>query len=93
MPVRAWACGRTSLIHPSIALEREPQREKPRPAGAQEPLHSTHVQTENYQQGWSLIMSILTWIVVGIVPGWLAERITGRSHGLITNLVWHLCGR
>ena len=26
------------------------------------------------------------WIVVGIIAGWLAERITGRSHGLFTNL-------
>lgn len=31
-------------------------------------------------------MSILAWIVVGIIAGWLAERITGRSHGLLTNL-------
>ena len=32
-------------------------------------------------------MSILAWIVVGIIAGWLAERLTGRSHGLLTNLV------
>ena len=31
-------------------------------------------------------MSIRAWIVVGIIAGWLAERITGRSHGLLTNL-------
>ena len=31
-------------------------------------------------------MSILAWIVVGIIAGWLAERITGRHHGLLTNL-------
>jgi uncharacterized membrane protein YeaQ/YmgE (transglycosylase-associated protein family) len=37
-------------------------------------------------------MSILAWIVVGIIAGWLAERITGRSHGLITNLVVGIIG-
>ena len=31
-------------------------------------------------------MSVLAWIFVGIIAGWLAERITGRSHGLLTNL-------
>jgi hypothetical protein len=31
------------------------------------------------QQGLCPIMSILAWIVVGIIAGWLAERITGRS--------------
>jgi uncharacterized membrane protein YeaQ/YmgE (transglycosylase-associated protein family) len=37
-------------------------------------------------------MSILAWIVVGISAGWLAERITGRSHGLLTNLVVGIIG-
>lgn len=37
-------------------------------------------------------MSILAWIVVGIIAGWLAERITGRSHGLLTNLVVGIVG-
>ena len=37
-------------------------------------------------------MSILAWIVVGIVAGWLAEQITGRQHGLITNLVVGVIG-
>jgi uncharacterized membrane protein YeaQ/YmgE (transglycosylase-associated protein family) len=37
-------------------------------------------------------MNILAWIVVGIIAGWLAERITGRSHGLITNLVVGIIG-
>jgi uncharacterized membrane protein YeaQ/YmgE (transglycosylase-associated protein family) len=31
-------------------------------------------------------MTILSCIVVGILAGWLAERITGRDHGLLTNL-------
>jgi uncharacterized membrane protein YeaQ/YmgE (transglycosylase-associated protein family) len=30
--------------------------------------------------------------VVGIVAGWLAEQITGRQHGLITNLVVGVIG-
>lgn len=37
-------------------------------------------------------MSILAWIVVGIIAGWLAERITGRSHGLFTNLIIGVLG-
>jgi len=31
-------------------------------------------------------VNILAGIVVGILAGWLAERITGRDHGLLTNL-------
>jgi uncharacterized membrane protein YeaQ/YmgE (transglycosylase-associated protein family) len=37
-------------------------------------------------------MSILAWIVVGIIAGWLAERITGRNHGLLTNLFVGIIG-
>ena len=37
-------------------------------------------------------MSILAWIVVGLIAGWLAERFTGRNQGLITNLVVGIIG-
>ena len=37
-------------------------------------------------------MSILAWIVVGLIAGWLAERITGRNHGLLTNLFVGIIG-
>lgn len=37
-------------------------------------------------------MSILAWIIVGIVAGWLAEQITGRNQGLLTNLVVGVIG-
>lgn len=37
-------------------------------------------------------MSILAWIVIGIVAGWLAEKVMGRSHGLITNLIVGVLG-
>jgi uncharacterized membrane protein YeaQ/YmgE (transglycosylase-associated protein family) len=37
-------------------------------------------------------VSLLAWIVVGLIAGWLAERITGRSHGLITNLIVGMIG-
>jgi uncharacterized membrane protein YeaQ/YmgE (transglycosylase-associated protein family) len=37
-------------------------------------------------------MSIIAWIGVGLLAGWLAERITGRNHGLLTNLVVGLVG-
>jgi uncharacterized membrane protein YeaQ/YmgE (transglycosylase-associated protein family) len=37
-------------------------------------------------------VSILAWIVVGLIAGWLAERFTGRNQGLITNLVVGIIG-
>jgi uncharacterized membrane protein YeaQ/YmgE (transglycosylase-associated protein family) len=37
-------------------------------------------------------MSIIFWIIVGIVAGWLAEQIMGRNHGLLTNLVVGIVG-
>jgi uncharacterized membrane protein YeaQ/YmgE (transglycosylase-associated protein family) len=37
-------------------------------------------------------MSIFAWIFVGLIAGWLAEKITGRDHGLLTNLVVGVIG-
>ena len=37
-------------------------------------------------------MNILACIVVGIVAGWLAERLMGRNHGLIMNLLVGVIG-
>lgn len=37
-------------------------------------------------------VGILGAIVIGLLAGWLAERIMGRSHGLITNLIVGLIG-
>jgi len=37
-------------------------------------------------------VNILACIVVGILAGWLAERITGRNHGLLTNLIVGIVG-
>lgn len=37
-------------------------------------------------------LSIIGWIVVGILAGFLAEKIMGRNHGLITNLVVGVVG-
>lgn len=37
-------------------------------------------------------MSIVAWIVVGLVAGWLAERIMGRDQGLLTNLIVGIAG-
>ena len=34
-----------------------------------------------------MTFGIIGWIVVGIVAGFLAEKIMGRNHGLLTNLV------
>ena len=37
-------------------------------------------------------MNLLACIAVGILAGWLAERITGRDHGLLTNLFVGILG-
>jgi len=37
-------------------------------------------------------MSILAWIIVGLIAGWLAEKVTGRDQGLLTNLVVGIIG-
>jgi uncharacterized membrane protein YeaQ/YmgE (transglycosylase-associated protein family) len=37
-------------------------------------------------------MSILAWMGVGILAGWLAEKITRSDHGLITNLIVGVIG-
>ena len=36
---------------------------------------------------YEIAMNLLAYIIVGIVAGWLAEKITGRDHGLIMNLI------
>jgi uncharacterized membrane protein YeaQ/YmgE (transglycosylase-associated protein family) len=37
-------------------------------------------------------MNVIACIVVGIIAGWLAERIMGRNHGLLTNLIVGVIG-
>jgi len=37
-------------------------------------------------------LGIIGWIVIGIVAGWLAENVMGRSHGLVTNLIVGVIG-
>ena len=37
-------------------------------------------------------MNIIACIVVGILAGWIAERITGRNHGLLTNFIVGIVG-
>jgi uncharacterized membrane protein YeaQ/YmgE (transglycosylase-associated protein family) len=37
-------------------------------------------------------MSWIGWIVIGIIAGWIAERLTNSRHGLITNLIVGLLG-
>ena len=34
----------------------------------------------------------IAWIIIGIVAGWLAEKIMKRSHGLLTNLIVGVVG-
>jgi hypothetical protein len=37
-------------------------------------------------------VNIIACIVVGILDGWLAERITGRNRGLLMNLIVGIIG-
>jgi uncharacterized membrane protein YeaQ/YmgE (transglycosylase-associated protein family) len=37
-------------------------------------------------------LNIIACIVVGIIAGWLAERVTGRNHGLLMNLIVGIVG-
>lgn len=37
-------------------------------------------------------MSIIFWIIVGIIAGWIAEKIMGRNDSLIMNLVIGVVG-
>jgi len=37
-------------------------------------------------------MGIIGWIIVGIIAGFLAEKIMRRDHGLLTNLIVGVVG-
>lgn len=37
-------------------------------------------------------LGIIGWLVIGILAGWLAEKVMGRSHGLVTNLIVGVVG-
>ena len=37
-------------------------------------------------------LGIIGWLVIGIVAGWLAEKVMGRNHGLVTNLIVGIVG-
>ena len=37
-------------------------------------------------------MSIIAWIIVGIIAGWIAEKIMGRDDSLLMNLVIGVVG-
>ncbi|MGF7162732.1 putative membrane protein YeaQ/YmgE (transglycosylase-associated protein family) [Rhodoligotrophos appendicifer] len=34
----------------------------------------------------------ISWIIIGLIAGWIAEKVTSRDHGLLTNLVVGLIG-
>jgi uncharacterized membrane protein YeaQ/YmgE (transglycosylase-associated protein family) len=37
-------------------------------------------------------MGVISWIVIGLLAGWLAAKITDSGHGLLRNLVVGLIG-
>lgn len=34
----------------------------------------------------------IAWIIIGIIAGWLAEKIMKKNHGLLTNLIVGIVG-
>lgn len=38
------------------------------------------------------IGTIIGWIVVGAIAGWIAEKVMGRDDGLLTNIVIGIIG-
>lgn len=37
-------------------------------------------------------MNILLWILIGALAGWIAEKVTKSSHGLLTNIIVGMIG-
>jgi uncharacterized membrane protein YeaQ/YmgE (transglycosylase-associated protein family) len=37
-------------------------------------------------------MSFIAWIIIGGLAGWIAERVSGADHGLLTNIVLGILG-
>jgi uncharacterized membrane protein YeaQ/YmgE (transglycosylase-associated protein family) len=37
-------------------------------------------------------MSVLTWIVIGLIAGWIAAKLTNAPHGLFRNILVGLIG-
>lgn len=37
-------------------------------------------------------VSLLGAVIIGVLAGWIAEQVTGRNHGLVTNLVIGVIG-
>ena len=37
-------------------------------------------------------VSILGAVIIGVLAGWIAEQVTGRNHGLVTNLIVGVIG-
>ncbi len=37
-------------------------------------------------------MGFISWIIVGGLAGWIAERVSGSNHGLFTNIIVGMLG-
>lgn len=37
-------------------------------------------------------MSIIFWIIIGGLAGWIAEKVTKSDHGLLTNIIVGIVG-
>ena len=37
-------------------------------------------------------VGIIGWIIIGILAGWIAEKVMKRNHGLLTNLIVGVVG-
>ena len=37
-------------------------------------------------------MTVIFWIIVGAIAGWIAEKIMNANHGLLTNIILGIIG-
>src|SRR5690606_34283034 len=47
---------------------------------------------QTYKEGIMSGFGFIAWIVIGLIAGWLAEKIMKRDHGLWTNLIVGVVG-
>jgi uncharacterized membrane protein YeaQ/YmgE (transglycosylase-associated protein family) len=75
---------------PQAACRFRPQGEGRNPT----PARALTAKAVSLQEGKRSMggFGFIAWIIIGIVAGWLAEKIMKRDHGLLTNLIVGVVG-
>jgi uncharacterized membrane protein YeaQ/YmgE (transglycosylase-associated protein family) len=64
--------------------------------GRKQPRGATRINGQGrqpFQEGKDMGgFGFIAWIIIGIIAGWLAEKIMKREHGLVTNLIVGVVG-